>query len=228
MFITDTMPVKVNGFVIAYDPDDKMHCGLTAKRSDMASAILVRMNNGAVVKLLQVSLRGGGVWVRIHGNKGAAENLRHGDRQMVYLRREPSDTPEGEEPERIYKPEFPPEHAKALQAGHGGGDYFVIHNFAEAIRKNEQPYMDVYRGVAMSIVGILAYRSALQDSNTLEVPDFRNKEERKAYANDDWNPDPTRRKEGYPLPSILGDIKPPAEGLAYARKVWNEIGYTGE
>lgn len=228
MFITDTRPAKVNGFVVPYDSDDRMHCGLTARRSDMASAILVRMDNGSIVKLLQVSLRGEGIWVRIHGNKGAMENLRHGDSQMVRVRKHPFELQEGEEASQIYKPEFPKEHSRALESGHGGGDYFVIYHFAEAIRKNEQPYLDVYRGVAMSIVGILAYRSALQDSNTVDIPDFRNKEERAKYADDHWNPDPLQRKEGYPWPSVLGDIKPPAEGLEYAKKVWDGMGYKGE
>ena len=228
MYITDTRPVKVNGFVIAYDPDDEVHFGKTARRSDLAAAIMVRMDNGAMVKLMKGSLRGGGVWVRIHGNKGAMENLRHGDRQMVRVRREAFEKSEDEPAEQIYAPKLPEEHAKAVEAGHGGGDYFTSYHFAEAIRKNEQPYLDVYRGVAMSIVGILAYRSALQDANTVEVPDFRKKEECKKYADDDWNPDPSRRKEGYPWPSILGDIKPPEEGLAYAQSVWKEIGYTGE
>jgi predicted dehydrogenase len=225
MYITDTRPVKVNGFIIAYDPDDEIHFGKTARRSDLASAIMVRMDNGAMVKLLKGSLRGGGVWVRIHGNKGAMENLRHGNRQMVCVRREPFDKSEDEPAEQIYLPKFPEEHAKAVEAGHGGGDYFTSYHFAEAIRKNEQPYLDVYRGVAMSIVGILAYRSALQDASTVEVPDFRKKEERQKYADDDWNPDPSRRKEDYPWPSILGDIKPPEEGLAYAQKIWREMGY---
>jgi hypothetical protein len=186
------------------------------------------MDNGAMVKLLKGSLRGGGVWVRIHGNRGAMENLRHGDRQMVRVRRESFDKAEDEPGEKIYKPKFPAEHAKAMEAGHGGGDYFTSYYFAEAIRKNEQPYLNVYRGVSMSIVGISAYRSALQDGNTVNVPDFRKREEREKYAGDDWNPDPTRRKEGYPWPSILGDVKPPQEGLAFARKIWQEIGYKGK
>ena len=46
---------------------------------------------------------------------------------------------------------------------------------AEAIRTGVQPWLNVYRGVAMSIVGIQAYRSALDRSNTVEVPDFRKK-----------------------------------------------------
>jgi len=228
MFITDTWPVKVNGFVMAYDPDDEVHFGNTVRRSDLASAMMVRMDNGAVAKLLKGSLRGHGVWVRIHSSKGLMENLRHGYRQMVRVRREPFDKSEDEQTEQIYKPELPEEHAQAVKAGHGGGDYFVSYHFAKAIRRNEQPYLNVYRGVAMSIVGIQAYRSALQDSNTVEIPDFRKKEDRAKYANDDWNPDPERRREGYPWPSILGDMKPTEAGKAFARKVWQGRGYKGE
>ena len=131
-------------------------------------------------------------------------------------------------PKSSYKPEFPKEHAKAVEAGHGGGDYFVTYHFAEAIRKNEQPYLNVYRGAAMSAVGILAYRSALNDSNTMDIPDFQKKEDRKKYANDDWSADPLKRKESSPWPSVLGEIKPTEEGLAFAQKIWEGMGYKGE
>ena len=137
-----------------------------------------------------------------------------------------SDLVEGEE--RVYLPDFPEHAEEAAQAGHGGGDFFMCYHFSQAIRTGEPPYLDVYRGVAMSIVGILAYRSALDDGNTVVVPDVRDPEVRARIADDDWNPDPSRRREGYPLPSVLGDIKPPAEGLAAAREVWREMGYEGE
>jgi len=224
MVITDTMPVRVNGFVIPYDPDDEQHFGKTVRRNDTASVIILRMDNGAVVKLLQWSLRGHGLWYRIHGNRGLMENLRCGDQQMLRVRREPFDKKRGEPVERIYTPDFPTHHQKAARTGHGGADFFMNHLFAQAIRKGEQPYLDVYRGVAMSAVAILAYRSALEDSRTFEVPDFRDRKVRARYADDDWNPDPERRREGYPWPSVLGDITPPAQGLAFARKVWKAHG----
>jgi len=102
------------------------------------------------------------------------------------------------------------------------------YHFAEAIRRHEPPYLDVYRGVAMSIVGILAYRSALDDANTVVVPDFRDKAVRAQYADDDWSPDPTTHREGDPWPSVLGKITLSAEALAYAREVWRTVGYTEE
>ena len=227
MFITDTWPVKVNGFVMPYAKDDPVP-ERSVRRNDAASMIVLRMDNGAVVKLLQVHLRGEGLWVRIHGSRGQMENLRHGDRNMVRLRREQYHEKRTEPVEQIYLPDFPEHHTEALKAGHGGGDFFMNLHFAEAIRKNEQPYLDVYRGVAMSIVGILAYRSALQDSNTLEVPDFRQELEREKYAADDWSPDPAKRHPDQPWPSILGNIEPTEKGLAYARKVWKSIGYDGD
>jgi hypothetical protein len=48
--------------------------------------------------------------------------------------------------------------------------------------------LDVYRGVAMSGVGLLAVRSALEDSRMVAVPDFRDAAARAAHAADDWNP----------------------------------------
>ena len=105
------------------------------------------------------------------------------------------------------------------------GDFFMNYHFAEAIRSGRPPYLDVYKGIEMSLVGILAYRSALNDSAPLEVPDFRKESVRKKHQNDDWSPDPTRRKKGQPWPSILGNIKPSEEAKAFARKVWKEQGY---
>lgn len=80
----------------------------------------------------------------------------------------------------------------------------------------------------MSIVGPLAYRSALAGSATLEVPDFRREGPRRKYAKDDWNPDPTRRREGDPWPSVRGEVKPSKKGLEYAREIWRRMGYEGD
>jgi len=220
MFITDTFPVKVNGFVIPRDFKDEVHFGKTARRNDTASCIILRMDNGAVVKLLQGSLRGHNVWVRIHGNKGLMENLRYGNTHMLRVRKEPFDKKNGEPLEKIYTPEFPTYAKEAAKYGHGGGDFFMNYSFSKAIRTGKQPYFDVYRGVVMSIVGILAYRSALNDSNTLQVPDFRKKAERKKYKDDDWNPNPLEHKKGFPPPSILGNIEPSKQGIAFAKKIW--------
>ena len=226
MFITDTRPVKVNGFVIPYDFGDPSKT-LHMSRADTAAAIICRMDNDAVVKSLHGALRGHGNYVRIHGNKGVMENCRHGDKQRLRVWREPWEK-RGDEPvEIVYKPDFPTHHERAMRAGHGGGDFFTSHHFAEAIRTGIPPYLDVYRGIDMSIAGIQAWRSALGDSAPVDVPDFRDETIRKKYERDDWSPDPARKKRGQPPSSILGEIEPSDRAKALAKEVWASKGYFG-
>jgi len=173
-------------------------------------------------------LRGHGNYTRIHCNRGLMESCRHGDRTRVRIWREPWEKPENVPTEQVYKPEFPHHHEEATSAGHGGGDFFTLYHFAEAIRTGEQPWMNIYRGLDMSLAGILGWRSALADSATFEVPDFRDETVRRQYENDHFTPNPTAPEE-YRLPSsILGEITPTSEGLTQARKDWAEVGYHGE
>ena len=227
MYITDTRPVKVNGFVIPYDFGD-MTKTLHMNRADTAGVIICRMDNDAVMKSLHGALRGHGNYVRIHGNKGVMENCRNGDKYRLRIWREPWEKRKEEPVETVYRPDFPVHRDRATQAGHGGGDFFTSYHFAEAIRTGEQPYLDVYRGIDMSIAGIQAWRSALSDSAPMEVPDFRDESVRKKYERDDWSPDPMRKKPGQPPSSILGDIEPSDGAKALAKKVWASRGYFGE
>ena len=94
------------------------------------------------------------------------------------------------------------QHGNSILSGHGGEDLFTNYNFANAIRTGEPPYHDVYHGVAMSIVGIQAYRSALDDGNSVDVPDLRKNSMRAKYRKDHWTADPARRKSGDPWPSV--------------------------
>ena len=224
MFITETWPEKVNGFVMVRRDDDPVN-ERTIKFSDASSMIALRMDNGAVVRLVHVYLRGHGVWVRVHGSRGLMENLRWGERNMLRVVREQYHEERRHPQEVIYRPDFPEFHEQAMQAGHGGGDFFTNYHFAEAIRRDEPPFLDVYRGVTMSIIGPLSYRSALSDSNTIDVPDFRREADRVAYEDDHWRPDPVK---GDPWTSIEGRKQPTPEQLAFSREVWRQRGYDGD
>ena len=125
MFITDTRPVKVNGFVVPYDHVDRSNT-LSGNRKDLASSIICRMDNGAVTKALQGALRGHGNYTRIHGNKGLMESLRTGNKGRMRVWREPWE--DGTDPdvappeeiqsgEQVYTPEFPKEFEEAAKTG---------------------------------------------------------------------------------------------------------------
>jgi predicted dehydrogenase len=227
MFITDTRPVKVTSFVVPYDRDDATITS-TVKRSDVAGPMLIRMDNGAVMKSLHGALRGHGNYVRIHGNRGLMENLRCGDKNRLRILREPWEKRKGEPAETIYKPDFPIHHAQATKTSHGGGDFFTSLYFAEAIRTGEQPYLDVYRAIDMTICGIQGWRSALADGESVEIPDFRKESVRRRYAKDHWSPDPARRGPGQPESSLLGRIRPSKGAVEASRKIWAKEGYTGD
>lgn len=60
-----------------------------------------------------------------------------------------------------------------LGAGHGGGDFFIVEDFIEAIRKNIQPDLNVYKACEWTAVGLLSALSVTNGSRTFEVPHFR-------------------------------------------------------
>jgi predicted dehydrogenase len=227
MCITDTMPVKVNGLSIAcpnvIEP--------TVRRSDPGSVILCRMDNGAVFRIFGLILPGHSNWYRVHGERGAMEIARgpgYFGSGQIRVWHEEWDLKEGEEVERVYEPDWPEHGDLARQAGHGGGDFWTNFHFANAIRSGAPPYLNVYRGVAMSSVGILAWKSALEDGAPYDVPDFKDEVSRRKYEDDHWSPWPEDAGPGQPPPSILGQREPNPEGIERARRVWKEIGYEGE
>ena len=113
------------------------------------------------------------------------------------------------------------------KSGHGGGDFWTTFHFAEAIRTGKPPFLDVYRGVAMSSVGILAWKSALPDGPPLTCP-ISKRDPTEAFRERQLVALAGARGPGQPPASILGRLKPSKKDLAFARKVWRSVGYTGK
>ena len=227
VYITGRLPVKVNALSIARPA----LVAQTAKRSDPGSVILCRTDNGAVFRIFGLILPGHSNWYRVHGERGAMEIVRgpgYFGPGEVRVWHEEWQCAEGQESERVYVPDWPEHGELARQAGHGGGDFWTNFHFAEAIRSGRQPFLDVYRGVAMSSVGVLAWKSALVDGAPFDVPDFSDEASRAPYADDHWSPWPQHAGPGQPPPSLLGHREPHPDGLKFAREVWNELGYQGD
>jgi predicted dehydrogenase len=223
MFITDTMPVSVNALAMVEAPTQSPH---TVKVSDAGGVILARMDNGAVFRiwgLMMGSIHR--VKYEVHGERGylATADPDHWGNVRVHheewLR-------QGDEPgDRTYAADWPEHGDLAQQAGHGGGDFWMNFHFANAIRTGEPPYLDVYRGVAMSAVGILGWRSCLDEGRPFAVPNFRDEAARQAVESDHWSPFAEDAGPGQPLPSVRGYVAPSAEAVAYAREQWAQQGY---
>ncbi len=229
MMITERIPLKVNGLSIACREVDAE----TARVGDPGSVILCRMDNGAVFRIFGLLLPGHSNWSRVHGTKGAMEITRgpgyFGPGQVRVWYDHWLRAP-GQPAERTYVPDWTEHGDLASRAGHGGGDFWTNFAFANAIRSAIPPFLDVYRGVAMSSVGILAWKSALADGAPFDVPDFSREESRKTYEHDHWSPFPSHATlaPNQPPPSIHGFVKPTRAALQHARKTWKAQGYTGK
>ena len=113
----------------------------------------------------------------LQGTKGCYEAARGlGDQPKIWLE-EYSDQAVWKplsDFEEQYMPEIwrnPPQ--EALQAGHGGGDYFEVREFVDSIINDTKSPIDIYESLDMTVPGLISEVSINRDSIPVEVPDFR-------------------------------------------------------
>ncbi len=185
MTITGLRPVKVVGFEVPGPNDDKHHyLGYPFG----AGVEMVTMENGAVCKSVHGTLKRepGSINYQVYGTKGMMESARYNSHEFnLYKEYETlycQGAWENYDPDlRKICPEMPDG-----DAGHGGSDYFTTKFFVDKIlgKENGKWCIDVYAAVDMGMVGIMAYRSILAGNTPMDIPDFRIKENRDAYRND--------------------------------------------
>jgi predicted dehydrogenase len=66
----------------------------------------------------------------------------------------------------------------ALKAGHGGGDYFIIHDWITAIETGAPPPIDIYDGLEWTAAGLCSQISIDNGGVPIRVPDFRDPAQR--------------------------------------------------
>lgn len=119
------------------------------------------------------------------GSNGAYESARRDDEDhLVWIAGLSPERPqEGREPERDWESLW--DHAEqhedarwrehltiAEQAGHGGGDYFVLKEFAAAIGEGRAPEIDVYDAVTWSSIIALTAESVANGNRPVAIPHF--------------------------------------------------------
>jgi hypothetical protein len=62
---------------------------------------------------------------------------------------------------------------QAEATGHGGGDFFILKDFVDAIQTGCQPAIDVYDAVTWSCITPLSVQSVAAGSVPVAIPDFR-------------------------------------------------------
>ncbi len=189
LMMTDHRPVQVVGF--ENPPIDEFyklgHAGGHASGIEM-----VTLDNGAIVRSIHGPLKRepSHTTYEVYATKGYMGSSSENE-VTVYI--EGENTCEGAT--ETYKPESFVAREEKIKSGlgsHGGSDFYPTHLFIEKIlgKPDGEWAIDVYKAVDMGICGILAYRSILNGNIPIEVPNFRNKEERDLYRNDRACTDP--------------------------------------
>jgi predicted dehydrogenase len=188
--ITGTRPVQVSGFVVP-TAGDPVALERARQGRGWAALLVVRLDNGAVLKSLHGFLEGSqAAWVRLHGDRGLMENVRQGDTRTLRVVWDAPDGDDWRRAEELYLPwpsELPLTIADPL--GDGVAETVMLRDFAGALGHQTPPDQDVYFGVELSVTGIQAMRSSLAGNAPVEVPDLRDPAVRRAYAADDWFPE---------------------------------------
>lgn len=187
MVATGLMPRRVIGKIAARPAKDGD--GIV----DGAGIILVEMEGGALFRVSgSCSFGPHGNWYRLGCEKGGIESLRgtNDKVRLVYNEWNLTDETRDFGTECVYSPYVSELGKKALSTGHSGGDFWVTWHFVQAVLGREKPAVDVYQSAAISAVGILAWRSVLEDSKQLDIPDFHKKEDRDRVRDDNLNPFP--------------------------------------
>ncbi len=141
--------------------------------------LLGKTASGALVKLRvdMLSNRPSSIFYSLQGTEGCYEAGRgFGDQARIWLRSQsekiewmPLADLEGEFlPEKYLDPP-----REALEAGHGGGDYWQVVDFVDAIVSGRKMPIGIHETMDMTLPGLVSQQSVLQDSSWLPVPDSR-------------------------------------------------------
>lgn len=117
-------------------------------------------------------------WYHVMGTKGEVETGRGLDESgKEYYCDFPIDNPTDYRFPRTEKnwtfAEDSPQHRIAAQTGHGGLDFWPIHNFGKVLLGQAEPDIDVYQAVETAAPAIMAVKSLENDGAPQDVPDFR-------------------------------------------------------
>lgn len=221
LYITGLRPKKVVGMEVPntqflYDR------GYT---KGTAGITLIELENGAIVKNLVGGLRKLPITLnfQLYGTEGCMETDRWKENFLnVFTDREI----DGISGHNYYEcPALGNDPLAQKITTHGGSDFYATHYFIQNLLGDTEAKklsMDVYQALDMATPGILGYRSILQGSSAIEIPDFRLKECRDLYRDDVACTDRTIAGDKVWPVNSREDIYIPDEVYKKVESVWKE------
>ena len=190
LHITGLRPVSVVGFESGNN-DRRFRQG---SRAASFGIEMVTLENGALVKSIHGGLYKNNISYVVYGSKGRMESAREDAGMQMFERiYVNADETEGdyEHPGKVetYLPAELETESKAF--GHGGSDFWSMHNFIERILGDETAdTIDVYEAMDMFLPGLFAFRSILNNGASMDIPNLRDPAQRDQWRNDTACTDP--------------------------------------
>jgi predicted dehydrogenase len=139
---------------------------------------LIQTAQGRMIKMDfgPVSPRPHQIYYGIQGTKGGWDS-----RLGVYLKgvsglgeqqRQPAFEPLAKFTKSYDSPYWREMRREAAGTGHGGGDYFVLHDFIQMARQDREPWIDVYDSATWSILYECSRQSLEKGGSPVSIPDF--------------------------------------------------------
>lgn len=200
MHISGAMPKKVKA--IAVRNEELIKSFGISDNYDVTARSMVEMDNGAVFNVTGCSQIGPmSKWFRIDCEKGIVETERYNER-IVWSRLNGKVIPDKYFPATyetgfVTKEEYDKYTPGQRNIGHWELDFWLTISFIKFLNDEYKPFFDVYKATALSAVGILGFRSILED-RTIDIPNFADKAEREKYRDDKYSP--YAKDEKYVIP----------------------------
>ncbi len=143
--------------------------------------MLCRMRNSGLVKIRVDMLSNrphSCTNYQVQGTEGAYESSRAaGEKNRIWLKSRSAATNEWTDLETLSE-EFLPDYWKkgmeeAKKAGHGGGDYFEILDFVDAVEGTRPCPIGIHEAMDMTLPGLVSQESIGRDCEWIKVPDSR-------------------------------------------------------
>lgn len=179
----------LHDYIVDQDGNDHPNAKVTFALGDIVTSQLACANGETVLLTLDTSLpRPYSLGFRVQGTEGLWMDVN----ESIYLEGKSPNSHKWEPAQpwldKYDHPLWKKYAAAAEGAGHGGMDFFVMHAFIEALKRNEPMPIDIYDAVAWSAITPLAEQSIAEDNRTLDFPDFTEgkwKERKCIFALDD-------------------------------------------
>lgn len=188
MYITGSRPTRV----VAMGGETSMAASVTQDKASGISSVspsLIHMDCGGLVRNFMGTTPHDTHQMRIWGTVGAVERVhqakdvegaRKGDQLYMGF------GSDGHSRMIAVQPDWPELGELASTMGHGGGDFWVLYYFAREILTGVPAFWNVYRSADVTLPGIFAYRSALNNGQAYDIPDLRTKTGRDSLRNDNF------------------------------------------